>query len=65
MSGTGVVLKLNFQEPGAAKICQLSANRSCLETGISRNRSWKAGRASRSRAALETCAVRRQEVTDK
>jgi hypothetical protein len=36
MSGTGVVLKLNFQEPGAAKSCKLSANRSCLETGISR-----------------------------
>jgi hypothetical protein len=45
MTGTGVVLKLNFQEPGAAKSCQLSANRSSLETGISRNRSWKAGRA--------------------
>jgi hypothetical protein len=36
MSGTGDVLKLNFQEPGAAKSCQLSANRSCLETGISK-----------------------------
>jgi hypothetical protein len=45
MSGKGVVLKVNFQEPGAAKSCKLSANRSCLETGISRNRSRKAGRA--------------------
>jgi hypothetical protein len=45
MSGTGVILKLNFQEPGTAKRCKPLVNRSCLETGISRNRSWKAGRA--------------------